>query len=40
VELRRDEAAVADHAGHDAWEKQILSARRFKRVGRHSEYAI
>ena len=24
----------------DAWEKQIRSARGFKRVGRHSEYAI
>ena len=23
-----------------AWEKQVLSARGFKRVGRHSEYAI
>ena len=22
------------------WEKQVLSARGFKRVGRHSEYAI
>jgi hypothetical protein len=22
-----------------AWEKQVLSARGFKRVGRHSEYA-
>jgi hypothetical protein len=27
---------------HDAgaWEKQVLSARGFKRVGRHSEYAM
>jgi hypothetical protein len=24
----------------DAWEKKIRSARGFKRVGRHSEYAI
>ena len=23
-----------------AWEKQVLSARGFKQVGRHSEYAI
>ena len=23
-----------------AWEKQVLSARGFKRVGRHSEYAV
>jgi hypothetical protein len=23
-----------------AWEKQVLSARGYKRVGRHSEYAI
>jgi hypothetical protein len=23
-----------------AWEKQVLSARGFRRVGRHSEYAI
>jgi hypothetical protein len=23
-----------------AWEKQVLSARGLKRVGRHSEYAI
>jgi hypothetical protein len=34
------------HVGGDApeklgaWEKQVLSARGFKRVGRHSEYAI
>ena len=25
---------------HIAWEKHILSAREFKRVGRHSERAI
>jgi hypothetical protein len=24
----------------DAWEKQALLARGFKRIGRHSEYAI
>jgi hypothetical protein len=29
-------AAVEVHA----WEKQVLSARGFKRVGRHSEHAI
>ena len=29
---------VEEHA--DAWEKRVLSARRFKRVGRRSEYAI
>jgi hypothetical protein len=25
---------------HFTWEKYVLSARGFKRVGRHSEYAI
>jgi hypothetical protein len=25
---------------HNTWEKHVLSARGFKRVGRHSEYAI
>ena len=25
---------------HRTWEKQVLSARRFKRVGRHSDYTI
>ena len=43
-------AAIGQHAGPDqeaeagradrAWEKQVLSARGVKRVGRHSEYSI
>jgi hypothetical protein len=28
------------HATSRTWGKQVLSARGFKRVGRHSEYAI
>ena len=33
--------AVADaDRALEAWEKQVLSARGFKRLGRHSEYAI
>jgi hypothetical protein len=29
-----------DLSGMVTWEKQVLLARGFKRVGRHSEYAI
>ena len=31
---------VAQRGDEDAWEKQVLSARGSKRVGRHSEYSI
>jgi hypothetical protein len=41
---RRGERPVEHRVGHRdqlrAWEKKFLSAREFKRVGRHSEYAI
>ena len=33
-------AASATPPAMTTWEKQVLSARGFKRVGRHSEYAI
>jgi hypothetical protein len=37
----RDECAVGRREDlAQAWEKQVLSARGFKRVGRCSEYAI
>ena len=37
----RDERAVGRREDlAQAWEKQVLSARGFKRVGRCSEYAI
>jgi hypothetical protein len=45
-DLRVAAEAVVTHpvvrrdAAPPAWEKQVLSARGFKRVGRHSEYAI
>ena len=32
--------APLQKGGLGAWEKQVLSARGLKRVGRHSEYAI
>jgi hypothetical protein len=35
--LARDCSAACSSA---TWEKQVLSARGFKRVGRRSEYAI
>ena len=31
---------AGDGCSPQTWEKQVLSARGFKRVGRHSEYAI
>ena len=31
--------SLAQSPAH-TWEKQVLSARGFKRVGRHSEYAL
>ena len=33
-------AAASNLPGPQTWEKQVLSARGFKRAGRHSEYAI
>ena len=37
----RDDVRAEPRVGREAtWEKQVLSARGFKRVGRHSEYAI
>jgi hypothetical protein len=42
VETDDLEQAAAAGDGHDvrAWEEQVLSATGFKRVGRHSEYAM
>jgi hypothetical protein len=34
------EAGAGGRRAVRAWEKQVLSARGFKRVGRHSKYAI
>ena len=47
ADLRRADEGRRAGVGEDvagpvplAWEKQVLSAREFKWVGRHSEYAI
>jgi hypothetical protein len=43
MELTSEPASPGDQAPRSmwqTWEKQVLSARGFKRVGRHSEYAM
>ena len=40
VVMHADAAASANRSAPSAWEKEVLSARGFKRVGRHSEYAM